>query len=84
MNRISKMPESQFDKLLKESRKRYRWAISFDIVLLILFVLLCTASYRSFILGCYDGTFIHCVPEVFDQSYEYNSTESFEESDIDS
>jgi serine/threonine protein kinase len=39
------MAESPLDKLLRHSRKRYRWALGTDVILIIIFVLVCSLSY---------------------------------------
>jgi hypothetical protein len=79
-----KLPESRFDQLLKVSRKRYRWAIGSDVIIIIAFVLICTLSYRVMIHGSYNGEAIHCIPELFNDSYEYWSSDgSSSEGDID-
>jgi hypothetical protein len=58
------------------SRKRYQWAIGTDVILIIAFVIICAASYRVYIHGAYNGDAIHCVPELFNESYDYESSDS--------
>ena len=77
-----KLPDSKLDKLLKLSRKRYKWAIGTDVILIIVFVLLCTSLYHYYIHGSYNGDAIHCISEINNDSYEYFSSES-EQSDGD-
>ena len=75
-----KLPDSQLEKLLKLSRKRYRWAIGSDVILIIVFVLVCSLSYKVYIHGSYNGDAIHCISEINNDSYSYcSSTESLEE-----
>ena len=79
-----KLPDSRFDQLLKVSRKRYRWAIGSDVILVITFVLICTFSYRVLIHGEYNNEAIHCIPEICNDSYEYwSSEESSSEGEFD-
>jgi hypothetical protein len=78
LNKVAKsvkVPDSRLDQLLKVSRKRYRWAIGSDVILIIAFVLTCTFSYGVLIHGAYNGEAIHCIPEIQNESYEYWSSE---------
>ena len=87
MNKVAntvKLPNSRFEQLLKASRKRYRWAIGTDVILIIAFVIICSLSYKILIDGAIYGDAIHCVPELNNESYDYwSSDESLSDGDMD-
>ena len=78
-----KLPDSKLDKLLKLSRKRYQWAIGTDVILIIVFVLVCASAYKVYIHGSYNGDAIHCISEINNDSYDcyYSSASSESEDD---
>lgn len=55
--------------------KIYNWALSSDVIFVILFVLWCTFTYKAFIQGNYWGFAVHSVSEIQNDSYSYHSSE---------
>ena len=80
------VPKDYLTQLIEISRKKgtYHWALSYEIVVLILFVFLCASSYMILIKGDYSGTAIHIVPEMNNISYEGYYTSNSEHSEVDS
>ena len=60
---------------MSQVKKRYRWALSTDFVILLIFVLVCVAVYKAFILGNYYGEAVHVISEILNDSYDYQSSD---------
>ena len=59
-------------------KKQYKWAIKPDVVILILFVLWCTFTYKALIHGNYWGVAVHPISEFQNDSLSYWSSSSSE------
>lgn len=59
-------------------KKQYTWAIKMDVVILILFVLWCTFTYKALIHGNYWGVAVHPISEFQNDSLSYWSSSSSE------
>ena len=66
---------------MAQVKKRYRWALSTDFVILLIFVLVCVAVYKAFILGNYYGEAVHVISEILNDSYDYQSSDGEVEPD---
>lgn len=60
------------------NKKQYKWAIKIDVVILILFVLWCTFTYKALIHGNYWGVAVHPISEFQNDSLSYWSSSSSE------
>lgn len=68
---------SKFD-FFRIKKKQYKWAIKIDVVILILFVLWCTFTYKALIHGNYWGVAVHPISEFQNDSLSYWSSSSSE------
>ena len=64
--------------------KIYSWALSADVICVILFVLWCTFTYKALIQGNYWGFAVHSVSEINNDSYSYTSSRESQDSDQES
>lgn len=80
------MPQDYLTQLTKISRKKaqYQWALSYEIVTVILFVFACATTYMVLIKGSYYRTAIHVVPEMNNESYMGYYSSNSENSEVDS
>ena len=60
-------------------KKKHGWAIKYDLIFAIVFVLCSTAWYKSVILGEYWGEALHSVGEANNDSFLYQSSEDEDE-----
>jgi hypothetical protein len=75
-----KTAASKFD-FFRLKKKQYRWAIKADVVIVILFVLWCTFTYKALIHGDYWGVAVHPISELQNDSISYCSSSSSENED---
>ena len=61
------------------SKKNYSWAIKKDVVIVIMFVIWCTFTYKALIHGMYWGVAVHPISEFQNDSMSYWSSSSSEE-----